>query len=124
MTAATEDPLGEARKIIAQQKMDSLRAEMDYEIEAREMHIEQLKAQIEAMGVNPVVPSESAEPPLRAAPPLPREPPPSHLYLKSHRRPISETSTNGSTRIGRGSKPEESRVLSDTETGSGATRMR
>ena len=75
MTAATEDPLGEARKIIAQQKMDSLRAEMDYEIEAREMHIEQLKAQIEAMGVNPVVPSESAEPPLRAAPPLRANPP-------------------------------------------------
>ena len=70
MNEPSEDPLGEARRIIAQQKIDALRVEKDYEIEARELYIEQLKAQLEAAGVPPVSPSEPTSPP-RANPPPP-----------------------------------------------------
>ena len=81
MNPPTDDPLGEARRMVAQQRLGALTAQKDYELETKDLHIEQLKAQLEALGVPPVPPSEPAdppsrEPPLRANPPLPPEEPP------------------------------------------------
>ena len=73
----SDDPLGEAQRLAIQRR----HAEKDWEIETRDLHIEQLKAQLEALGATPVSPDE----PLRVTnpfarrtppPPLPEEPPP------------------------------------------------
>ena len=78
MNPPSDDPLEEAKRLAA----EKVRAEKEWEIEARDLHIEQLKQQVEALGATPVTRDE----PLRAAnsfvtrrsspPPLPEEPPP------------------------------------------------
>ena len=78
MNEPSDDPLEEAKRVAA----DKVWAAKDWEIETRDLHIEQLKAQLEALGVIP----ESLDEPLRHAnpfamrrgspPPLPEEPPP------------------------------------------------
>lgn len=66
----SDDPLGEAQRLAVQRR----HAEKDWEIETRDLHIEQLKAQLEALGATPV----SLDEPLRVANPFAtRTPPPS-----------------------------------------------
>ena len=76
MNPASDDPLGEALRLAVEQ----VQAEKDWQIETRDLHIEQLRAQVEALGATPVTPDEPlrhADPSVTRTPPSPPvEPPP------------------------------------------------
>ena len=78
MNAPCDDPLGEALRLAVEQ----VQAEKDWHIETRDLHIEQLRAQVEALGATPVTPDEPlrhADPSVTRTPlPPPAEPPPPH----------------------------------------------
>ena len=119
MTKPCDDPLAEALRIMGRQRMDALRAEKDWDIGVRDLHIEQLKAQLEVAGVAPVSPAEPGDPPSRGSPPS--RGPPSFADGTARRRTI-ETSTSGWRTTGNASGAEESKTLSGTGIMSGQTR--
>ena len=65
VNAPSDDPLGEARRLVAQQRLEALAAQKDFELETQGLYVEQLKAQLEAVGVSPVPPSAPVDPPSR-----------------------------------------------------------
>ena len=82
MTPPCDDPLGEARRIMAERREANLRAQHQWELEVKSQRIAELEAQLESLGEAPVPASEpDPPPPSRAAtPPPPHEEPPPPDY--------------------------------------------